>query len=79
MGNNGETAGIMLRGMDDFTSLNRVEKARVHFILMSFAKGHENAWFQNKIGTLHEGDWKATLSDLHSFFSVPGAHVVGKL
>jgi hypothetical protein len=28
MAHNGETTGIMLRGMDDFSALNRVEKAR---------------------------------------------------
>jgi hypothetical protein len=76
LGYNGETVGIMLRGMDDFSSLNRVEKARMRFILMAFAKGHENAWFQNKIGTLHAGDWIAATSDLHSFFSTPGSQVV---
>lgn len=79
MGHNGETVDIMLRGMDDFSSLGRVEKARMRFILMSYAKGFENAWFQHKIGTLHAGDWMAATSDLHSFFSTPGSHVVWQI
>ena len=74
MAHNGETTGIMLRGMDDFSSLNRVEKARFRFVVMGYVKGFENAWFQRKIGTLREGDWKASTADLHSFFSTPGTH-----
>ena len=76
MGHNGETVSVMLRGMDDFSSLSRVEKARMRFIVMGYVKGFENAWFQNKIGTLHAGDWKAATSDLHSFFSTPGTQTV---
>ena len=34
MAHNGETTGIMLHGMDDFSSLNRVEKARFRFVVM---------------------------------------------
>ncbi len=74
MGHNGETTGIMLRGMDEFSALNRVENARFRFVVMSYVKGFENAWFQNKIGTLRENDWIACTSDLHSFFSTPGTH-----
>ena len=75
MAHNGETTGIMLHGMDDFSSLNRVEKARFRFVVMGYVKGFENAWFQNEIGTLLENDWVAATSDLHSFFSTPGTHV----
>jgi hypothetical protein len=74
MAHNGETTDVMLRGMDDFSSLNRVEKARFRFVVMGYVKGFENAWFQHKIGTLHESDWKASTADLHSFFSTSGAH-----
>ena len=74
MAHNSETTGIMLHGMDDFSSLNRVEKARFRFVVMGYVKGFENAWFQNKIGTLHENDWIAATSDLHSFFSTLGTH-----
>ena len=76
MGHNGETTGIMLRGMDDFSALNRVEKARFRFIVMGYVKGFENAWFQHNIGSLRENDWRASTSDLHSFFSTPGTHAV---
>ena len=75
LGHNGETTGIMLRGMDDFSALNRVEKARFRFIVMGYVKGFENAWFQRNIGTLRESDWKAITNDLNSFFSTPGTHV----
>jgi hypothetical protein len=74
LGHNGETTGIMLRGMDDFFCLSRVEKARFRFIMMGYVKGFENAWFQFNIGPLREGDWKAMTADVHSFFSTPGTH-----
>lgn len=79
MGHNGETTGIMLRGMDDFSALTRVEKARFRFILMGYTKGFENAWFQNKIGTFRENDWKAMTADMHSFFSTPGTQAAWPL
>ena len=74
MAHNGETTGIMLRGSDDFSALDRVEKARFRFVVMGYVKGFENAWFQRNIGTLRESDWKAVTSDLNSFFSTPSAH-----
>ncbi len=74
MAHNGETTDIMLRGMDDFSTLNRVEKARFRFIVMGYVKGFENAWFQHNIGTLRESDWKAMTVDMHSFFSTPGTN-----
>ena len=76
MAHNGDTTAIMLRGMDDFFALNRVEKARFRFVVMGYVKGFENAWFQHNIGTLRENDWDASTSDLHSFFSTPGTHAV---
>lgn len=79
LAHNGETTGIMLRGADDFSALNRVEKARYRFVVMGYVKGFENAWFQHNIGTLRENDWKACTADLRSFFSVPGAHVAWPL
>jgi hypothetical protein len=65
-----------LRGFDDFHSLSRVEKARFRFNMMVYAKSYENAWFQRKIGTLRESDWKAITSDLNSMFSQHGARTV---
>ena len=76
---NGETTEIILRGLDDFLSLSRVEKARFRFNLMVYVKGYENAWFQRKIGTLRESDWKAITSDLNSIFSTPGAQTAWPL
>ena len=72
MAHNGETMDIMLRGMDDFSALSRVEKARFRMIVMSQARSYENAWFQFKIGTLRESDWKAFTVDFETFFSTPG-------
>jgi hypothetical protein len=79
LAHNGETTGIMLRGADDFSALNRVEKARFRFVVMGYVKSFENAWFQHNIGTLRESDWKASTADLHSFFSTPGAHAAWPL
>lgn len=79
MGHNGETVDIMLRGMDDFSALARVEKARFRFTMMGYIKGYENAWFQHKIGTFRESDWKAMTADMHSFFSTPGTQAAWTL
>ncbi len=79
LGHNGDTVDIMLRGIDDFSALARVEKARFRFILMAYLKSYENAWFQHKIGTFSESDWKAMTADMHSFFSSPGTHAAWPL
>ncbi len=76
---NGEATSIVLRGMDDFSALSRVEKARFRFSLMTYAKGFENAWFQRNIGTLRESDWKAITGDMDSLFSAPGSHAAWPL
>ena len=72
MAHNGETMDVMLRGMDDFSALSRVEKARFRMVVMAQARSFENAWFQFKIGTLRESDWKAFTVDFETFFSTPG-------
>ena len=72
MAHNGETTDIVLRGMDDFFSLSRVEKARFRFLIMGYVGGFANAWFQLKIGTLRDNDWKAISGDMDAFFSTPG-------
>jgi hypothetical protein len=76
---NGELCGLVLRGCDDFASLDRVEKARFRFMLMAYMRRYENAWFQHKIGTLKEGDWQAIASDLDSMYSLPGSRAAWQL
>jgi len=41
--NNGELCSIVLRGGDDFLSLDRVERTRFRLFLMAYARGFENA------------------------------------
>ena len=76
---NGEACGLVLRGCDDFTALDRVEKARFRFMIMAFMRRFENAWFQHKIGSLKEGDWQAIAADLDSMYSLPGARAAWHL
>ena len=52
---NPEMAGLILRGSDDFESLNRIEKSRMRFFLMAYCRRFENAFFQHKVGTLTAG------------------------
>ena len=79
MAHDGETTDIVLRGMDDFFALNRVEKARFRFLVMAYVGGFANAWFQLKIGTLRDNDWRAITGDMDAFFSTPGTHAVWPL
>ena len=72
MAHNGETMDIVLRAMDDFSAVSRVEKARFRMVVMAQARSYENAWFQFKIGTLRKSDWKAFTVDFETFFSTPG-------
>ncbi len=63
---------LILRGGDDFASLDRLEKARFRFYQMSFLQRVENAYFQEKVGTLkaeHAAGIRATIDVL---FSLPG-------
>jgi hypothetical protein len=76
MAHNGETMDVMLRGMDDFSSLSRVEKARFRMVVMAQARSFENAWFQFKIGTLRESDWKAFTVDFDT--RNQGSMAIGK-
>lgn len=68
-----ELCSLILRGSDDFTSLNRVEKARYRFMIQAYMSRFENAWFQYKIGTLKEGDWQAIAANMRALYSTPGA------
>ncbi len=76
---NGDLTDIMLRGLDDFHPLNRLEKARFRFMAMAYMRHYENAWFQHNIGTLKEDDWLAIAADMDSLFSNPGARTMWPL
>ena len=79
MASNPEMVSLMLRGSDDFDSLNRVEKARMRFFIMGYARNFENAFFQHEIGTLKNKDWVGISADIHILFSMPGATKIWKL
>ena len=76
---NPEMVDLMLRGTDDFESLNRVEKARMRFFLMAYARIFENAFFQHKVGTLKAKDWLGISADLHILFSLSGSRTAWPL
>ncbi len=76
---NAEACSLVLRGADDFNSLDRLEKARYRFQLMAMLRRYANAWFQYKIGTLRDEDWQQICSHLEALFSVPGNAVAWQL
>lgn len=59
---NPEMTGLLLRGLDDFESLDRLEKMRARFALTSMMRRWENVWSHMKDGTLQEGDLPSTRS-----------------
>lgn len=69
---NRDLCDLVLRGGDDFNSLDRVDKARFRFHLMSFMRRIENAYMQHKIGTLKDENWSGLRSTLNAVFSSPG-------
>lgn len=69
---NAEACSLVLRGGDDFNSLDRLEKARYRFSLMAMMRRYGNAWFQYRIGTLRSEDWQQVSANLEALFSVPG-------
>ncbi len=73
LGTNAELCGLILRGNDDFESLDRVEKARFRFALMSYFRRFENAYFLHKIGILKDLDWPGIADDINNLFAAPGA------
>ena len=76
---NGDLTDILLRGLDDFHTLSRLEKARFRFNPMANLRNYENAWFQHNIGTLKDDDWLAIAADIDSLFSNPGARTMWPL
>ena len=76
---NPEMVDLILRGTNDFESLNRVEKARARFFLMGYARNFENAFFQHKVGTLKNKDWLGISADIHILFSMPGSRIMWPL
>ena len=76
---NPEMVGLVLRGSDNFESLNRIEKARMRFFLMAYARNFENAFFQHKVGTLKDKDWLGISADVHILFSLSGSRTVWPL
>ncbi len=72
---NGELCSLILRGGDDFESLDRVEKARFRFDTLGFMQRVENAYMQHSIGTIRESDWASLQTMLETVMSVPGRRV----
>lgn len=70
---NAEGTALMLKGGDDFSSLDRLEQTRYFFLVMALMRRFENAWFQFRIGTLKDDDWQAIAYDLNTVFAYPGA------
>ena len=76
---NPEMVGLLLRGGDDFSSLDRIEKARFRFFTTSYCRRFEIAYFQHQIGILTDADWQAMSADIDSIFSLPGVRAAWPL
>lgn len=76
---NGELCSLVLRGGDDFESLDRVEKARFRFQTLSFMQRAENAYMQHRIGTIRESDWAGLQVTLEAILSSPGRRAAWNL
>jgi hypothetical protein len=68
----GELCSLVLRGGDDFETLDRIEKARFRFHLLSHLRRVENAYVQHEIGTLKDQYWIGIREGLNAIFSSPG-------
>jgi hypothetical protein len=68
----GELCSLVLRGGDDFETLDRIEKARFRFHLLSHLRRVENAYVQHEIGTLKDQYWIGIREGLSAIFSSPG-------
>lgn len=72
MARNRDLCELVLRGGDDFNALDRVDKARFRFHLMSFMRRVENAYMQHRIGTLKDESWNGLRNTIESILSSPG-------
>ena len=73
MANSAELTGLVLRGGDDLSSLDRLDKARFRFHAMFILSFNQNIFIQHKIGTLKSDDWQSFKADLTSYFAMTGA------
>lgn len=67
-----ELTEMGLRGGDAFDALDRVEKARLRFFVMAYARRFEIAYYQHKLGILTNEDWRGIDGDIHTVFGLPG-------
>jgi hypothetical protein len=79
LGANPELCDLVIRGNDNFDTLNRIEKARFRFALMAYFRQFENAYFLHKINILKEQDWLAIADDIDNIFAAPGARTAWPL
>jgi hypothetical protein len=71
MARNPELSSLMLRGSDDFESLNRLEKMQFTFALTSLMRRWENVWKHLNDGTRKDGDLPSTQYQ-EAIVSAPG-------
>ena len=79
MANSAELTGLVLRGGDDLSSLDRLDKARFRFHAMFILSFNQNIFIQHKIGTLKSDDWQSFKADLTSYFAMTGARAAWPL
>ena len=69
---NADLCSLMLRGGDDFEALDRLEKARFRFHMMSHLSRVENAFMQYRIGTLKDDHWTGIRNGMLASLEAPG-------
>ena len=69
---NNDTAGIFQRGLQDYDSLESVEKVRFYAFFHKFFRIYENAYYQYVNGALEEEPFEGISNQLVMLGSMPG-------
>lgn len=69
---NADLCDLILRGGDDFESLERVEKARMRFNLTAFFRCAESLYFHGEMRTIQRETWAGIRENLRIMVERPG-------
>jgi hypothetical protein len=67
-----DLCNLVIRGGDDFDSLDRVEKARFRFHLLSLLRSAESAYFHGELRTLRPEMWTGIRESVRVILEQPG-------
>ena len=67
---------LYLRGVQNYESLERLEKARFSTLITQFLRGVEGAWSQNELGVITDDQWYGYVASVRRIIGSPGGKVV---